>query len=86
MDMEAKFKFKKFVAKHGKKVVILTSVFLVIGIASLVLGFGLSGGWDKVLAWFGSKYAWYCYIGLAIWIFIVSVGIHMYKMEKSSEK
>lgn len=83
-NTELKYKFNHFVRKHGKKFLILTSVFLLIGLASIVLGFGLSDGWDKVLAWFGSKYAWYCYIAALIWVFVVVVGVHLYKMDKSS--
>ena len=68
--------FKKKVAKFfrtkgGKATVFGTLGFIVFAIACLVLGYGLSEGWDVVIAFFSSKWIWYIYVGLGLYIFII---------------
>ena len=55
----------------NKWIVISTIIFAIIGIASIVIGFGLTYGWLAVLQWFGSRWAIYIYIIIAILGFLV---------------
>lgn len=66
-----KKKFLKFVnSKGGKKTLIGTSLFLVFGLACFVIGYGLVDGWEKVIAWFGSRWAIMVYIALGFWVLL----------------
>lgn len=68
-------KVKAFFEGKSKWIIISTIIFAILGITALVLGFGLTNGWESVLAWFTSRWAIYVYIMLAvvalicIWVF-----------------
>lgn len=75
-------RFKKKVAqfvnsKGGKAMLIGSIVFFLVGIASLVLAFGLKDGWASVLAWFTSRWAMYVYVAIGLWIIIVLYIIYI---------
>lgn len=55
----------------SKWIIISTIIFAILGITALVLGFGLTNGWMSVLMWFGSRWAIYVYIVIALLAFIV---------------
>lgn len=45
-----------------KKAVLATTLFLVFGVACIMVGFGIANGWQWVLNWFTSQWAVYVYI------------------------
>lgn len=55
----------------SKWIIISTIIFAILGITALILGFGLTNGWMSVLMWFGSRWAIYVYIIIALIAFIV---------------
>lgn len=55
----------------SKWIIISTIIFAILGITALILGFGLTNGWMSVLMWFGSRWAIYVYIVIALVAFIV---------------
>jgi len=55
----------------SKWIIISTIIFAILGITALILGFGLTNGWMSVLMWFGSRWAIYVYIVIALLAFIV---------------
>lgn len=60
--------------KKPKKAIIAyvaTGVFLLLGLTSIVLGYGLSSGWDAVIGWFTSRWAIYVYV----FLFFYGIGI-----------
>ena len=70
----------KFIkTKSGKITIIGTTVFLLIGITALVLGYGLSEGWHVVLAWITSKWAMYFYVGIGLYVIIVLYIVYLSK-------
>lgn len=70
--MSFKRRIAKFVkSKGGKITIISTTVFLLIGITALVLGYGLKDGWQVVLNWFTSRYAMYVYVGIGFYVLII---------------
>ena len=78
--MSFKKKLAKFFrTKGGKATIIGTSIFLLVGIASLVLAYGLKDGWASVLAWFTSRWAMYIYVGIGIWIIAVLYIVYISK-------
>lgn len=59
-------KDKKQSRKFSKKTAIISTIcFALFGLGCIVVGFGLSNGWEWVLAWFTSQWAVYVYIFLA---------------------
>ena len=68
--------------KATKWIIISTIVFALVGITALVLGFGLTNGWASVLRWFGSRWAIYIYIGVALFAFLIVFLVHRKRMEK----
>lgn len=77
-----KNKKKRKLEKTQIIAIISTSVFLIVGIAALVIGFGIKDGWDAVLRWFYSRWAIYVYIAIALLIFVLAWVIHKRRMEK----
>ena len=70
--MSFKRRIARFVKSKGGKITIIgTTVFLLIGLLALVLGYGLSEGWEVVLAWFTSRYAMYVYVGLGFYVILI---------------
>lgn len=65
--------------KGGKWLVIGSSAFLVFGLACFVVGYGLIDGWDKVLAWFSSRWAMMVYIFIGLWLILVLYLIYLSK-------
>lgn len=54
----------------SKWIIISTIIFAILGITALVLGFGLTYGFMSVLKWFGSRWAIYIYIIVALLAFL----------------
>lgn len=73
---------KKKLDKATKIAIISTISFLVVGIAALVIGFGIKDGWLSVAQWFVSRWAVYVYIAVVIALFILWWVIHKRRMEK----
>lgn len=71
--------------RRRKRVALFGGIFLAVGIVSLVCGFGFANGWDTVIAWFGSKYAQYCYFGAAV-LLIAFAGFYSYFRVKEVTK
>lgn len=46
----------------SKWILISTIAFVILGIALIIIGFGVVNGWLSVLQWFGSRWAIYVYI------------------------
>jgi hypothetical protein len=81
-----KKKLNKFIKKHGKAVVISWNILLVVALAGLVLGYGLTDGWYKVGQWFLGKYAFYCYCAAFFYV-CAMVGIsHYLNIQKEIDK
>lgn len=55
----------------SKWIIISTIIFAILGITALVLGFGFTYGFMSVLMWFGSRWAIYIYIALALIAFLI---------------
>ncbi len=75
-------KRKEKLTNEKKLIIISTIMFGVLGITALILGFGLTNGWNTVLAWFSSRWAIYVYIGVALLAFLVVFLVFKTKMEK----
>ncbi len=56
----------------SKWTIISTAVFAILGITLLIVGFGVTYGWESVLAWFGSRWAIYLYIIIGLLGFLVA--------------
>ena len=75
-----KKKIAKFIkSKGGKWTIIGTTIFLVVGIAAFVLGYGLTAGWLWVAQWFVSKWAIMVYVFIALYIIVVIRLIYLSK-------
>ncbi len=58
-------------SKGGIITIISVSAFFVFGLACFIVGYGLTDGWDKVLAWFTSRYAIMVYTFFGLWVLLV---------------
>lgn len=76
-------KLKKWLEKHGGKMVIGTVVFLVVGIAAFIIGAYLSG-WD-IFAWFLTENALFVYAAVILALLIVIVLWYWAKKGKYDE-
>lgn len=53
-----------------------TTAFIILGVLAFVAGTVLNEGWDAVLGWFTSRYAWIIYVALVgyafflVWFFV----------------
>lgn len=56
----------------SKWIIWSTIIFAILGIVSLIVGFSIAKGFMTVLAWFGSRWAIYIYILLALVGFLVT--------------
>ena len=73
---------KKKLDKATKVAIITTISFLLVGIAAMVIGFGIKDGWLSVAKWFVSRWAIYVYIALLLMVFVLLWFIHKRRMEK----
>lgn len=72
---------KKGIFKGKSKwIIISTLAFATLGIFALILGFSLANGFMSVLLWFGSRWAIYIYITLALLGFVVAWVIFKQKI------
>ncbi len=62
--------------------IISTLAFFLVGIAAIVIGYGVKDGWDSVGRWFTSRWAIYIYIVIALLIFALAWFLHKRRMEK----
>jgi len=56
----------------SKWIIISTIIFAILGITALILGFGFTNGFMSVLMWFGSRWAIYIYIVVALLGFLIA--------------
>lgn len=82
-------KFKKWFADNRSSgtFFIMTGT-LVLGAVALIVGYGLSSGWDVVLGFFTGEYGGWCwilYIGIVIWLMLLAYFIYITKMKKGSK-
>lgn len=56
----------------SKWIIISTIIFAILGITALILGFGFTNGFMSVLMWFGSRWAVYIYIVIALLGFLIA--------------
>lgn len=56
----------------SKWIIISTIIFAILGITALILGFGFTNGFMSVLMWFGSRWAIYIYIVVALLGFLLA--------------
>lgn len=75
-------KFKEWVDRKGKWVILSFIIFAFVGLVCLVVGFGIANGWLSVLKWFGSKWAIMIYVLIGFMIFGIVWFIHKMRMEK----
>lgn len=78
--MSNKKKNKGLFEGKNKWVIISTIAFLLLGIVALVLGFGFANGFMSVLLWFGSRWAIYVYIIIALLLFLLAWVIFKQKI------
>lgn len=64
----------------SKWVIISTIAFVILGIALIVIGFGVTYGWLSVLQWFGSRWAIYIYIIIGLLVFLFAFVIFKQKI------
>lgn len=76
--MKRKKRFKEWVnSKGGKGFLIGSIAFLIFGLACIVVGFGLTKGWDFIYKWFTSRWAVYVYIAIGLWsIAVLSIMLY----------
>lgn len=55
--------------KTARIAYISTGAFLVFGLACVIVGYGLSSGWDVVASWFTSRYAVYVAVFAVLYLF-----------------
>lgn len=75
-------KFREFLNRKGKWVILSFIIFAVVGLVALFVGFGLTNGWIETLKWFGSKWAIMLYVLLGFIAFGLIWFIHKVRMEK----
>lgn len=73
-------KSKKELLKAKKWGIISSIIFVVIGIVAIVVGFGISDGWESVLNWFTSRWSIYVYIAVAFLVFLAAYTIFKSKI------
>ena len=74
-------KNKKGISQGKSKwVIIATIAFVILGIALIVIGFGVTYGWLSVLQWFGSRWAIYIYIIIGLLVFLFAFVIFKQKI------
>lgn len=61
--------FKRFIDKHGLKVIIGSAIFLLIGIGVFVLG-GLLAGWN-IVGWLTSPQAMFVYVAIGFFFLAI---------------
>lgn len=64
----------------SKWIIISTIAFVILGIALIVIGFGVTYGWLSVLQWFGSRWAIYIYIIIGLLVFLFAFVIFKQKI------
>ena len=64
----------------SKWLIISTIAFVILGIALIVIGFGVTYGWLSVLQWFGSRWAIYIYIIIGLLVFLFAFVIFKQKI------
>ena len=64
----------------SKWLIISTIAFIILGIALIVIGFGVTYGWLSVLQWFGSRWAIYIYIIIGLLVFLFAFVIFKQKI------
>lgn len=57
-------------------------IFALIGIAAFLIGYGLRDGWEAVLAWFTSRWAYIVYTGAVVYVVALLCYIHIVKVSK----
>lgn len=57
-------------------------VFAFIGICAFLLGYGLRDGWEAVLAWFTSKWAYIIYTAILVYATFAICYIHFINVGK----
>ena len=67
----------------SKWLIISTIAFIILGIALIVIGFGVTYGWLSVLQWFGSRWAIYIYIIIGLLVFLFAFV--MFKRKSGEE-
>lgn len=60
-----------FKQKKSFLFLIVSIIFVIIGLAAFILGYGLSDGWDVVGAWFSSQDALLLYIILGCYFLVI---------------
>lgn len=76
-----KNKNKKGISQGKSKWVIISTIaFVILGIALIVIGFGVTYGWLSVLQWFGSRWAIYIYIIIGLLVFLFAFVIFKQKI------
>ena len=73
-------KSKKELLKAKKWGIMSSIIFVVIGIVAIVVGFGISDGWESVLNWFTSRWSIYVYIAAAFLVFLAAYTIFKSKI------
>lgn len=64
----------------NKWIIISTFAFVILGIALIIIGFGVTNGWLSVLQWFGSRWAIYVYIIIGLLGFLFAWVIFKQKI------
>ena len=76
-----KNKNKKGISQGKSKWIIISTIaFVILGIALIVIGFGVTYGWLSVLQWFGSRWAIYIYIIIGLLVFLFAFVIFKQKI------
>lgn len=78
-----KKKKKSLFEGKSKWIIISTIIFAVLGVTALIVGFGLTYGWQSVLNWFGSRWAIYIYILIGIIVFLTAWVLFRKKIEEN---
>jgi len=65
--------FKRHRLSKSSIFILSIAAFLVVGIASFILAYGLTDGWLSVAQWFGSKYAILLYMGIGIFAVVTAI-------------
>lgn len=82
---EKKRNFLSWIKKKGNTALV-TGSLLIVASACLIVGLGLTEGWDTMVGWLTSDWAFFCYAAVLIWALIVVYLMYLDRMGDGNGK